>query len=138
MSKVFLRNTKKCESIHEVDLFYRFIMDLLGKSDDGEIFQKKLESESEEERSYSISSKLLAGATTLGLNIFFCAYAVLKGYVKGSTWQLQYLNVCIFQIVTEVFACVFICGVCFIALHSTFSDFRCSAEGVVHYNTSGR
>ena len=94
---------KKCENYHEVDLFYRFILDLLGKSDDGEIFQKKLENESEEERSYSIFSKIFAGLMILALNIFFCTYVILKGYVKGLTWQLQYLNLCIFQLVTEVF-----------------------------------
>ena len=124
---------RNSESSNEVDLFYRFILDLFGQSQDGKLFQKKLENESEEERSASIFSKILAGVTILALNIFFCTYVILKAYVKESTWQTLYINLCIFQIVTEVF--VFSSVEC-VLLHFTLPSL--AFDGVVHYNTSGR
>ena len=101
--KYLSQKYKDSGSHYEIDLFYRFILDLLGQSQDGKLFQKKLENESEGESSSSVYSKILAGATILALNIFFCTYVILKAYVKESTWQTLYLNLCIFQIVTEVF-----------------------------------
>ena len=101
----------------EIDLFYRFILDLLGHNKDKIIFQTKVEIDSEDYNTVSLLLKVLSGFLILGLNVFFCTYAILKGYSKGLEWQSQYLSLCVFQLLTEVL--VFSSVEC-ILLHFTF------------------
>jgi hypothetical protein len=110
---------KNCDNSNyfESDLFYRFILDLLGHKQDKIIFQKKIESDLESERTVSIYIKVTCVLLILGLNIFFCFYSILKGYNKGLEWQYQYLNLCVFQLLTEVL--VFSSVEC-VLLHFTF------------------
>ena len=81
------------------DLICRFILDLLGQNKDTMIFKNKVKLDLAETKATSSAYvKITIIMFLVLLNVFFCSYAILKGYLKGLDWQKQYLKLCIFQI----------------------------------------
>jgi hypothetical protein len=94
-------NKVDCQIGHE--LLHLFVLDLLGRSTPAAmIYHAKMDEEYKHIRVVSLTAKRLTVLCLLLLNAFFVYYAVLKGYVKGVTWQYNYLVACIMQMISEI------------------------------------
>jgi hypothetical protein len=79
-----------------------FLLDLLGRSTvAARIFRNKFEEDFEETKAVSRWYQMLAVATLLACNGFFIYYSLLKAFQQGKSWQYQYLQGCIAQILVE-------------------------------------
>jgi hypothetical protein len=50
-----------------------------------------------------MSSKLIAGAILILMNVLFAYYSVLFGFIQGIAWQRKYVFACVVQMIVEVF-----------------------------------
>jgi hypothetical protein len=99
------KKTLKLSSDTQVghELLHLFVLDLLGRTTPAAIiYHGKMDAEYRYTRVVSKSTKVLVVLIILALNAFFAYYAVLKGYVKGITWQYNYLLACVMQMIAEV------------------------------------
>jgi hypothetical protein len=81
-----------------------FLLDLLGrKTVAAKIFKNKFEEDFSETQAVSQFYKAFAVLFLVACNAFFIYYSLLKSLQKGRTWQYQYLQGCIAQMVVEIF-----------------------------------
>jgi hypothetical protein len=84
-------------------ILHLFIQDLLGRNTPAaKIFNSKFEENYAETKAVHPWSKGVALCSILLCNAFFVYYALLKAYVKGRTWQREYVVACMVQMVVEV------------------------------------
>ena len=80
-----------------------FILDLLGrKTQTAKIFQTKYETDFEKAYAIQYYWKIIAMLLLLSINGFFVYYILLKAFVKGYSWQYQYMWSYIFQLLNDV------------------------------------
>ena len=85
------------------ELLHLFVMDLLGRNTPAAaIYHAKMDAEYKHTLVVSVATRRLTVAVLIGMNAFFIYYAVLKGYVKGITWQYVYLVACLMQMMADV------------------------------------
>jgi hypothetical protein len=87
-----------------LEILHLFIQDLLGRNTPAAIiFSTKANEDFEHTTVVSRSTKYLAVAALVLLNVFFVYYAMLTGFRRGLSWQRMYLVACIIQFVVEIF-----------------------------------
>ncbi len=104
-SKHIAKELEPCTDTHKgIELLQLFIEDLLGRTTPAaKIFRSKAEEDYHHLPVVSMRSKYLATAIILLLDAFFIYYSILKGFVKGNSWQRSYMFACIVQFIVEVF-----------------------------------
>jgi hypothetical protein len=114
-STVFQSNLKYFQKISSVflllhhtscgiELMHYFIIDLLGQQTKAAlIFRNKFNEDFEKLKIVSKYLKYFAILIVFGLNAFFIYYLLLRAITKGYSWQLQYLQVVITQMLIEIF-----------------------------------
>jgi hypothetical protein len=86
-----------------LEILHTFIIDLLGYDT---IASKIFISKSAEDYHYTkaVSSKFkgLAWCGIIVMNIFFMYFSMIRGMVRGRTWQYAYLSACVGQMLFEI------------------------------------
>lgn len=87
-----------------VEMLHVFMLDLLGRNTPAaKIFSEKFGEEFEGSRLVTSLQIYLSVITVVCLNLFFVFYLILKGYVKGPTWQYQFFWSCAAQVLVDIF-----------------------------------
>jgi hypothetical protein len=86
-----------------VEILHLFIMDILGrKTSAAKIFETKADEDFKHTSVVTFRMKAFAATALLLANIFFIYFAMIKGYIRGLTWQRAYLTGCIIQVFAEI------------------------------------
>jgi len=92
------------EAVVGMSILHEFILDILGRNTPcGKIFARKTEMDFKRMHIVSVTTKYLAGAAIMCVNLFCLFYAILKGYSRGVAWQQQFLVASILQLLVEIF-----------------------------------
>lgn len=85
------------------ELLHLFVLDLLGRNTPAAvIYHAKMDAEFKHTRIVSFNTKVLVILLIILLDAIFAYYVVLKGFVKGISWQYSYLFACILQLASEI------------------------------------
>ena len=96
------------------ELLRIFILDILGRDTiSARIFEIKSDEDIKNTRYVTFGMKGLAWCGIVSTNLFFVYFSILKGYVKGLSWQQSFLAGCITQLLLEVllfetFECIWV------------------------------
>lgn len=86
------------------EIMDQFLLDIIGRGTDvARIFENNASSHYESVESYSIWAKCLAFLFVLMINVMCVTFAILKGTLRGKSWQAQYLMGCVLQLTVEMF-----------------------------------
>ena len=86
-----------------LEIMHLFIIDLLGKNTSAAII---FDSMTQEDFRHSIvvtrTAKRSAWILVIFLNIYFVYFSVLRGITRSTSWQMDYMLACIFQLFVEI------------------------------------
>jgi hypothetical protein len=86
-----------------LEMLHIFVLDLLGhNSVAAKIFITKSEEDYRFTQAVSARSKGLAWLSVIIINLFFVYYSMMRGMIRGKSWQYAYLAGCVAQIIFEV------------------------------------
>jgi len=89
-----------------VEIMNEFLLDIIGRNTPvAKIFEQKTESHFSTAEIQSDWVKFLAGCGIAIINLLCVLFAILKGSVRGLSWQQHYLSACILQVIVEI--CLF-------------------------------
>jgi len=86
-----------------LEMLHTFVLDLLGyNSNAANIFISKTDEDYRYTKAVSARSKGISWTGIIVINLFFVYYSMMRGMIRGTTWQYAYLAGCIAQIMFEV------------------------------------
>jgi len=86
-----------------LEMLHTFILDLLGyDSIAAKIFISKSDEDYSYTKSVSVKIKGLAWTGIIIINIFFVYYSMMRGMIRGRTWQYAYMYGCLAQLLFEI------------------------------------
>lgn len=99
---------EKFKNLNEKDIglemMHTFMLDLLGrKSRAATIFISKTDEDFRYSNVVSAKMKGFAWLSIIFMNLFFMYYSMMRGMIRGKTWQYSYLYGCIAQFLFEIF-----------------------------------
>jgi len=95
--------TRTSDAHRGVVIVHEFMLDLLGRDTAAaKIFANKADNDFKGMYHYHRFTKLVVVGIIVLINFGCIYYAMLKGFIRGESWQQQYLFACIFQLFLEV------------------------------------
>jgi hypothetical protein len=86
-----------------LEMLHIFILDLLGRdSIAAKIFITKTNEDYSYTKTVSARTKGIAWLSIIIMNLFFIYYSIIRGIIRGKSWQYAYLSGCIAQILFEI------------------------------------